>query len=124
MQAFSEEGAWPISASSRRMRSRQLARFNTVKWVLIRAHYRQQLRKGWRGYIALVSFVGLCVNVLTAAVVKAAYRSGIAPPVALATAAAFGFGYRRPSIAMLALAGSVASVMGSRSATEEDGVLE
>merc|ERR1719506_1867185 len=105
------------------MRLRRLARFNQVKWVLVRSHFNQQLQKGWRGYVALLSFVSLCANVVATAVLKAAYRSGIALPSALVAAAAlclFRVTRLRGALAALALGGAIASVLSGRSAPDDD----
>jgi len=103
--------AWPISASSKRLQLRKKARFNQVKWVLVRSHFNQQLQRGSRGYMALWSLVALCVSVLGKAALKAAIRSGIASPMALATAAGVSISYKKKFLAMVALSGAVMAVI-------------
>jgi len=115
-----QAGKWPISASSLRLRLRQKERFNQFKLVLLRSHLDKQLQRGWRGYTAIVSFLGLCFNVVGRAALKAAYRSGLALPLSLVVSSAISLRYQRKAAALLALAGAIASVVCSRSVDGDD----
>ena len=103
-----------------RLRLRQKARFQQVSWVLLRSHFKRQLTNGWRGYTALVSFAVLCLNVLSTATLKAAYRSGIALPAALVTTALVSLRAHRRAVALAVSVAAAASIVCGRNVADEE----